>query len=76
MINKEKIKILQKGEQILEKAEGKKNEKNGMYEICLQEKTGSDIRHPCGLVARKHNLAALTLNEEVNRFWQMFLKEF
>ena len=62
-IKKEKIKILPKGEQNLEKAEGKKNEKNSMCEICLQEKTGPGIRHPCGQVARKHNLAALTLNE-------------
>ena len=34
-----------------------------MCEICLQKKTGPGIRHPCGLVARKHNLASLTLNE-------------
>ena len=63
MIKKEKIKILPKGEQILEKAEGQKNEKNGICEICLQEKTGPGTRQPCGLVARKHNLAPLTLNE-------------
>ena len=31
--------------------------------ICLQEKTGPGIKHPCGPAARKHNLALLTLNE-------------
>ena len=57
-----KVKIVPRGEPQEEKEEKKENKK-GPCGICLQEKTGPGIRHPCGPTARKHNLAKLTLQE-------------
>ena len=47
-----------------EKEKEKKKKEKGPCGICLQEKTGPGIKHPCGPAARKHNLALLTLKEE------------